>query len=317
MTAASPPLVFALCAGRALGEAVARAAGLELAAHEEREFEDGEHKSRPLVSVRGREACVVQSLHGEPGASPNDKLLRLLFFLGALRDAGAERVTAVVPYLAYARKDQRSKPRDPITTRYVAAFFEAMGTHRVVTVDVHNIAAFENAFRCRTENLQAAPVLAKRVAELVGGAPAAVVSPDAGGIKRADRFRALLAEALGADVASAFVEKHRSEGRLRGEALAGDVQGKVAVIVDDLVSAGNTLDRAARACLAHGAVRVIAAATHGLFAGPANAVLAASPIERIVVTDTLPMPRFADAPLAARVERVSVAPMLAEAMLRG
>jgi len=311
----APPLLFALGASRPLGAAVARALGVELAAHEEREFEDGEHKARSLVGVEGRDAYAVHSLHGEPGASVNDKLLRLLFFLGSLRDAGARRVTAVAPYLAYARKDQRSKPRDPITTRYVAAFFEAVGAACVVTVDVHNVAAFENAFRCRTVNLEAADVLVERIAALVGEAPAAVVSPDAGGIKRADRFRARLETALGRPVAAGFVEKYRSEGKLRGDELAGDVAGRVAVIVDDLVSAGHTLERAARACRARGASRVLAAATHGVFAGPAAEVLGASPIERLVVADTIPAGPV-DAALPGRIERVTVAPLLAEAIAR-
>lgn len=310
------PLVFALSAGRELGESVAQALGMDLAGHEEREFEDGEHKTRSLVDVGGRDVYVVHSLHGEPGASANDKLLRLLFFLGALRDAGAERCTAIVPYLAYARKDQRSKPRDPVITRYVASFFEAVGTDRVVTVDVHNLAAFENAFRCRTENLEAAGILAERVAALIGGAPVSVVSPDAGGIKRADRFRARLSALLGRDVNAAFAEKYRSEGKLRGEALAGDVAGTIAVLVDDLVSSGATLDRAARACRARGASGVIAAATHGLFAGAANEVLSASPIDRLMVTDTIPGQRLADSALLARIERVTVAPMIAEAVAR-
>ncbi|HEX6634620.1 MAG TPA: ribose-phosphate pyrophosphokinase-like domain-containing protein, partial [Usitatibacter sp.] len=99
-------MLFALGASRALGEGTARTAGLALAAHEEREFEDGEHKARALTSVRGRDVFVLHSLHGEAGASANDKLVRLLFFLGSLRDAGAARLTALVPYLAYARKDQ-------------------------------------------------------------------------------------------------------------------------------------------------------------------------------------------------------------------
>jgi ribose-phosphate pyrophosphokinase len=316
VTAREPPLLFALNAGRELGLAVARALGVELAAHEEREFEDGEHKARSLVGVQGRSVYVVHSLHGEPGASSNDKLVRLLFFLGSLHDAGAGRVTAVVPYLAYARKDQRSKPRDPVTTRYVASFFEAVGTACLVTVDVHNLAAFENAHRCRTVNLEAADALVERAVALVGDAPAAVVSPDAGGIKRADRFRQRLSAALGRPVGAAFVEKYRSEGRLRGGELAGDVEGSVAIIVDDLVSAGHTLDRSARACAARGATRVLAAATHGVFAGPASEVLAASPIERILVTDTIPARPAVDAALGARLERVSIAPLLAEAITR-
>jgi len=239
------PQLFALSASRELGVAVAREAGIELAAPEERLFEDGEHKVRSLESVLGRDVYVLHSLYGEPAASADEKLLRLLFFIGSLVDAGAAQVTAVVPYLAYSRKDQRSKLRDPVATRYVASFFEAVGTGCVVTVDVHNLAAFENAYRCRTLNLEAADVLVERVARIVGDAPVSVVSPDAGGIKRADRFRAKLSAALARPVAAAFAEKHRSEGELRGEALVGEVRGTTAVIVDDLVSAGHTLDRAA------------------------------------------------------------------------
>ncbi len=310
------PIVFALGASARFGAAVARALGVALAAHEEREFEGGEHKARPLVNVRGRDAYVIHSLRGEPGASANDKLVRLLFFAGALRDASAARVTAVVPYLAYARKDQKTKPRDPVTTRYVAALFEAVDTDCVVTVDVHNLAAFQNAFRCRTENLEAAGLLVERCVALVGDAPVAVVSPDAGGIKRADRFRARLARRLGRDVGAAFAEKYRSDGMLRGDALVGDVEGRVAIIVDDLVSAGHTVDRCARACRGRGASRVYAAATHGVFAEDAAAVLAASPLDRILVTDTIEAPPFADPALAARIERVSVANLVAEAIGR-
>src|SRR5512144_1369650 len=112
-------MLFALEASRPFGEAVSRVLGIPLSAHEERAFEDGEHKSRPLLNVRGRDVYVVQSLYGDNDQSVNDKLCRLLFFIGALKDASAACVTALVPYLAYARKDQKSKPRDPVTTRYV------------------------------------------------------------------------------------------------------------------------------------------------------------------------------------------------------
>ncbi|MCK4867236.1 MAG: ribose-phosphate pyrophosphokinase-like domain-containing protein, partial [Alphaproteobacteria bacterium] len=139
--------LFALNASRAFGERVAERLGIALGQHEERDFEDGEHKARPLENARGRDVFVVQSLYGEAGESVNDKLLRLLFFIGALKDASAAEVTAVVPYLGYARKDRKTKSRDPVTTRYVAALFEAVETERVVTIDVHNLAAFQNAFR--------------------------------------------------------------------------------------------------------------------------------------------------------------------------
>ena len=158
--------VFALHASRAYGAAVATALGVPLAAHEEREFEDGEFKVRALESVVGERVFVVQSLYGDAALSTNDKFTRLLFFIGSLKDAGAADVTAVVPYLAYMRKDRRTKPRDPITTRYVAAIFEAVGLDAIVTLDVHNVAAFENAFRCRKEHIEAAESSVKKALEL-------------------------------------------------------------------------------------------------------------------------------------------------------
>ena len=121
-------ILFALHASHDFGQRVSDALGIPLAPHEEREFEDGEQKARPLISVRGADVYVLHSLYGDSVQSGNDKLLRLLFFIGALKDAAAARITAVVPYLAYARKDRKSKPRDPVTTRYVASLFEAVGT---------------------------------------------------------------------------------------------------------------------------------------------------------------------------------------------
>lgn len=309
-------MLFALKASRDFGEAVSRELGSTLAPHEEREFEDGEHKSRPLVNVRGRDVYVVQSLYGDAGASVNDKLCRLLFFLGALKDAAAARVTAVVPYLAYARKDRRTKPRDPVTTRYVATLFEAVGTDCIVTLDVHNLAAYQNAFRCRVENLEAAPLFVAHLARLLHDAKLAVVSPDAGGIKRADGFRQRLAAALNCPVGAAFAEKYRSSGVVSGEALIGDVEGKVALIVDDLISAGNTVARAALACRQRGATRVLAVASHGVFADAANAVLGASEVERIVVTDTIPPLRVTDPRLKSKLTQVSAAGLFAEAVRR-
>jgi ribose-phosphate pyrophosphokinase len=309
-------MLFALDASRDFGEAVARELGTALAAHEEREFEDGEHKTRPLVSVRGRDAYVLQSLYGDARQSVNDKLCRLLFFVGALRDASAARVTAVVPYLGYSRKDRKSKARDPVTTRYVATLFEAVGTDCVVTLDVHNLAAYQNAFRCRCEHLEANPLFAEHLLPLLRDAEVSVVSPDAGGIKRADSFRQRLSAALKRPVAAAFAEKYRSGGIVSGEALVGDVDGKVVVIVDDLISAGSTVARAATACRLHGATRVFGVAPHGVFAQAANTVLGECDVERIVVTDTIPPLRVTDPRLKSRLTQVSVAPLFAEAIRR-
>jgi ribose-phosphate pyrophosphokinase len=309
-------MLFALGATRAYGEAVARQLGTTLSAHEEREFEDGEHKTRPLVSVRGRDVYVIQSLYADAGQSVNDKLVRLLFLLGALKDASAGRLTAIVPYLAYARKDRKSKARDPVTTRYVATLFEAVGTDCVVTLDVHNLAAFQNAFRCRTDHLEAGTLFVEALVPLVGTDDLVVVSPDAGGIKRAEAFRERFAAALKRPITAAFAEKYRSGGVLTGEALVGDVRGKTAIIVDDLISAGNTIARAAKACRAGGATRVLAVASHGVFATAANTVLAASEVEGIVVTDTIPPLRVTAPALQSRLTLVSAAGLFAEAIRR-
>ena len=280
--------LFALEASRDFGARAAAALGLELSAHEERGFEDGEHKARPLVGVRDRDVYVVHSLYGDEVATGNDKLCRLLFFIGALKDAGASSVTAVVPYLCYARKDRKTKTRDPVTTRYVAQMFEAVGTDRVVTLDVHNVAAFQNAFRCRTEHLEAVGLFVDYFTPLAGEQDVVVVSPDAGGAKRAERFRRALSAATGREPAGAFMEKYRSRGVVTGEAVVGEVEGRAAVIIDDLISSGGTIRRAAQACLQQGATRVFAAATHGLFVGGAEEVVADPSLERVVVTDSVP-----------------------------
>jgi ribose-phosphate pyrophosphokinase len=313
----SPPVVFALAASRAFGERVAERLGVAPGAHEEREFEDGEHKARPLENVRNRDVYVVQSLYTDDAASVNDKLIRLLFFLGALRDAAAARVTAVVPYLAYARKDRKSQPRDPVSTRYVAALFEAVGVDRLMTLDVHNVAAFQNAFRCRTEHLEGHGLFVDYLAPaLRGDAPVAVVSPDIGGVKRAERLRAAFAHALGREVPLGFFDKGRAKGVLSYGRLSGDVAGCDVVLIDDLISTGGTLLHAARACRDAGARSLRALATHGVFTGAANAALADAAFDEIVVTDTIVPFRLDSELLRRKVTVRSAAGLFAEAIRR-
>jgi len=307
--------LFALNASRDFGQRVAGELGMPLARHEEREFEDGEHKARPLESVRGRDVYVVHTLYADERNSVNDKLVRLLFFVGALRDASADRITAVVPYLCYARKDRRSKPRDPISTRYVASLLEAVGADRVVTLDVHNLAAYQNAFRIRAEHLEARNLFADCLGPMVGAEDAAVVSPDIGGVKRAEAFREALERRLGRPLGRAFMEKSRSEGVVSGDTLVGDVSGRTVIIIDDLISSGTTLARAVAACRAQGARRIFAAASHGLFTVKAGELLGNPVLEQLVVTDTVPPFRLGAA-AREKLRIVSVAPLFAEAIRR-
>jgi len=209
-SSASELVLFALGDSRAFGDVVARHLDDALAPHEERDFEDGEHKTRPLTNVRGRDVYVLANLAGESQQSANDRLCRLLFFVATLKDAGAVRVTAVAPYLCYARKDRQTKSRDPVTTRYVAQLFEAVGTDHVITIEAHNLAALQNAFRCDTDHLDANMLFATHFQKVVSEEEVAVVSPDMGGVKRAELFRERLEAMLGRAVAKGFMDKQRS-----------------------------------------------------------------------------------------------------------
>ena len=310
--------LFSLEAGHELGKNVSEKLGVPLSPHEEREFEDGEHKARPLVNVRGNDVFVIESLYGDSGHSVNDKLARLLFFLGALGDASAGRVTAVVPYLAYARKDRKTKPRDPVTTRYVAALFEAVGIDRILVMDVHNPAAYQNAFRCRSDHLEARPIFVRYFASLaeIGKGELVVLSPDAGGVKRAESFRQHLERVLGTGIRNAFMEKQRSGGVVSGETLVGAVEGRTVIVIDDLISTGTTLLRAAQACRKLGARKVFAAATHGIFVGDANRVLAEPAVDEILVTNTVPPFRLDPKLLEEKVRVLDAAELFAEAITR-
>jgi ribose-phosphate pyrophosphokinase len=308
-------MLFALGASSGLGRNIAHALGLVLSKHEERDFEDGEHKTRPLEAVEGADVCVVQNLYGGPSESANDKLCRLLFFIGALKDAGARRVTVVSPYLCYARKDRRTKPHDPVTTRYVGTLFDAVGTDEIIVLDVHNPSAFENAFKCRTVGLTAAPLFVN-YAKSLGEKNLCVVSPDPGGVKRAELFREALETACGFPIGKGFVDKRRSSGVVSGDLFAGEATGSTVLIIDDLVSTGHTLLRAAGAVRKAGAKRVIAFATHGLFMPGSAEVVADPAIERFVVADSVPPFRLEPGPLRDKLEFLPCANLLAEAIRR-
>ncbi len=308
--------LFALDASRAYGQKISEKLRVALCPHEERDFEDGEHKSRPLVNVRGRDVFVIQSLYSDAKESVNDKLCRLLFFVGALRDASAGRITAIVPYLCYARKERKTQSRDPVTTRYIASLVESVGVDRLVTLDVHNLAAFQNAFRCNTDHLEARRLFVDFFVQSLESEEIVVISPDVGGVKRAEQFRKSLGRSLNREIPMAFMEKYRSRGVVSGDAMVGDVRGKVAIVIDDLISTGTTILRAARVCRDLGARKVYAAASHGVFVGEANKAVADHAFEKVIVTDTIPPFRLDTKIVHEQLVVLNAAILFAEAIKR-
>jgi ribose-phosphate pyrophosphokinase len=287
MEAREPELVFGLSESQPLVDAICAAARCDRAPLEERSFERGEFKLRPQASVRDRDVTVIQTLADDGERPTAERFVRLLFLLAGLRDAGAARRCAVVPYLSYARKDRRTQPRDPVNTRYVAQLLEAVGLDRLVVIDVHNSAALDNAFRIPVDHLSMAPMFAAHLAQAAPDAPWAIASPDVGGIKRAQVFRAHLARRLGRDVELAFVGKQRVAGQVLGDTLVGDVQGRHVVLLDDLCATGGTLERAAAAARRSGAPRVFVAVSHAPLAVGLERLLAAPAIDQVIVSDSV------------------------------
>jgi ribose-phosphate pyrophosphokinase len=337
------PRFYALSDSLELGKATAQEAGIELSALEERNFESGEFRIRPLTSVRDRPAYVLQTLAGsltkrysyanhrsvhtcsnQPGItrrllhyrpdstrgalpyvpllsyvrllpdggipvtrSTADRLLRLLFLLAGLGDAGANQRVAVIPYLAYVRADRRVEPGDPVNMRYVAQLLEASGATHVVILDVHNASALDNAFRIKTDHLTAIPMMADHVATRFGSKDLTVVSPDIGGLPRAHLFHEVLEGRLGRPVKMAFVEKRRISGEACTGRFVGESDTRDAVIVDDICATGATLVHAAERCRGAGAKDVHVAVTHTPCSAGLKAVLACSAVTGVVSTDSV------------------------------
>lgn len=309
-------MLFALNASKEWGNhLVSHIKNIRLARHEERDFEDGEHKARSLESVRGQRVFLLQSLFSDHKQSVNDKLCRLLFFISALKDASVREVIVLIPYLAYARKDRKTKSRDPVTMKYVARLLETAGADNVVTMDVHNLAAFQNAFRIPTEHLEARLLFAPYFANLIQDEEVTVVSPDVGGAKRAEQFRETLSELLHREVGKAFLDKKRSAGEVSGGGvIIGEVKNRTTIIIDDMISSGTTISLAAAALHREGAKRIMACATHGVFLDKANQTLADSRLERIVVTNTVLPYRLAKPLLQEKVVMLDASRLFAQAV---
>ncbi len=267
-------------------------------------FEDGETRVRLDEHVRGSDVFVVQTLN----APVDHHIMELLLMVDAARRCSASRVTAVVPYLAYAKQEKKSQgAREPISAKLLANVLATAGVDRLLTVDLHS-AALEGFFDIPVDHLRAAPMLASHF-ERIDLPDVAVVSPDTGGVARANELR----ERLGASLAIIYRQRAHPRNGGRTLEMVGDVEGKRAIIVDDMITTGQTLLSAAEALLERGASEVYACATHGVFAGDALEAIAQSQIKRVVVTDTIPLPSDAR---ADKLEVLSVAPLIAESILR-
>ncbi|MCL5256329.1 MAG: ribose-phosphate pyrophosphokinase [Chloroflexi bacterium] len=265
-------------------------------------FKNGETRVRLEENVRGSDVFVLQST-----CSPVDhNLIELLIMIDALRRASANRITAVVPYYGYAKQEKKTAGREPISAKLVANLIHTAGADRVLTVDLH-APAIEGFFDIPVDHLRASPLLASYFQGL-GVEDIVVVSPDAGGVGRANEFR----ERFGASLA--IIAKQRPEPDV-AEVLemVGDVAGKTAIIIDDMISTGGTLVEATEVLMERGAREVYAAATHPILAADAPQLLRQSVMREVVVTNTVPVaPEMRD----SKIKVLTIAPLLAEAIMR-
>jgi ribose-phosphate pyrophosphokinase len=265
-------------------------------------FSDGEVRVQINESMRGEDVFVIQSL-----CPPiNESIMELLLILDAIKRASAGRITAVIPYYAYARQDRKDKPRVPISARLLADLITVAGAQRVVVVDLHS-PQIQGFFNIPVDNLHALGVLYDYLKDKVDSSNTVVVSPDAGGVERAR----LLANKIGCPIA--IIYKRRPEPNV-AEVLdiIGNVKGKRAIIVDDIIDTAGTVCAASELLLSKGASRVDVVATHGLLSGPAVERLRKSPIEEVVVTNTIPV----EHKNLEKLRVVSIAPLIGEAIRR-
>ncbi|MCK1743687.1 ribose-phosphate pyrophosphokinase [Bradyrhizobium sp. 139] len=310
------PLIFSPEATRAHAGTIAACLGAGLAEHEETRFDDGECKLRPLADARGREAFVIQSLYDGPSRSVHDKLCDVLLFAGALKDAGAARVVLIAPYLCYARQDRRTKSGEPLSLRYVAQLLEAAGVNAVVALDVHDTAAFENAFRIPAVNVECAQLFATHFGKALADQDIEVISPDIGGVKRAESFRDALSTTMNEDVELNALAKRRIDHVVSTEEVPDGVRDRTVIAFDDMIATGSTMLRAVKACREGGAAYVIAAATHGLFLRCGEELVASSLVDRIIVSDTIPPFRLDARLVAEKVTILSASQPIADAIRR-
>jgi ribose-phosphate pyrophosphokinase len=293
-------MVFAGRGSQALGAKIAGKLGIQLGAVELKTFSNGEVYCRYLESIRGADVFIVQSTH----APVNRNLMELLLMIDAAKGASAHRIIAVMPWYGYSRQDKKSAPREPISARLVARMVETAGADRVLTMHLH-AGQVQGFFQVPVDHLIARPMLTQFFLDKAVPEEYVAVSADAGRAKLAEKF----AGELG--VRPAFLTKHRPEHNIAEAGyVVGDVAGKAAILVDDMIDTAGTLIEAARVVREAGATHVFAAATHGVFSGPAFDRLSGPAIEEIVVTDTIPLgPEGPD-----KIKVLSVADILARSI---
>jgi ribose-phosphate pyrophosphokinase len=293
-------MVFAGRGSQELGTKIAGKLGIELGQVELETFSNGEVYCRYLESIRGADVFIVQSTH----APVNRNLMELLLMIDAAKGASAHRIIAVTPWFGYSRQDKKSAPREPISARLVAHMIEAAGADRLLTMHLH-AGQVQGFFHIPVDHLIARPMLTQYFIDKASQEEYVAVSADAGRAKLAEKF----AGELG--VRPAFITKSRPEHNIAEAGyVVGDVAGKTAILVDDMIDTAGTLCEAARVVRESGASGVYAAATHGVFSGPAFERLAGPEIEEIVVTDTIPLPP--EAP--TKIRTLSVADVLARSI---
>jgi ribose-phosphate pyrophosphokinase len=296
--------LFSGNANRELAEEIAHGLGTRLGAARLSRFSDGEMFCQIEENVRGVHTYVIQ-----PTCSPvNDNLVELLIMVDALRRASSGSITAVLPYYGYARQDRKMAPRTPISSRLVADLLQTAGVSRVLCVDLH-AAQIQGFFNVPVDHLFALPVFLEDYLRTTFDQKAVFVSPDAGGVERARAY----SKRMGASLA--IIDKRRARAN-ESEVmhLIGDVKDRDCIIVDDLIDTGGTLCNAARAVMDKGARRVVACATHGVFSGPALQRIDESPLDEVVVTNSIPPSR--DGKRSPKIRYLSIARLLAEAIRR-
>lgn len=294
--------IFTCNANKDLADAIAQNVGIPVSDAEVGTFSDGEIFVKINETVRGADVFIIQ-----PTCNPvNNNLMELLIMIDACKRASAGRINAVIPYYGYARQDRKARARDPITAKLVADLIQAAGADRVVTMDLH-AAQIQGYFNIPTDHLLGAPILIRHIMNMNIENPV-IVSPDHGSAARARNF----AECL--DCPMAIIDKRRPRDNVAEVMnIIGDVKGKTAILVDDMVDTGGTLALGAKALIKHGAVEIYAAATHGVLSGPAIQRLEESPIKELIITDTIPLNKNIK---SQKIKVVTVAPLLAEAIKR-